>query len=191
MAPEEKRRRREEEPPPPPPKSFWRSVPFLAAFSSGVILLGMLVFFFLLGSQGNPPGVQSNAKNSSSPEADENGNVLVIEDPDGVLTGALVRLDPFVVNLGSEKVFFNFEIFLELYDLEQPSDFDAYLPKIRHVVLLAANKKSVEQLLSYSGKERFRIELILEINKLLGNNAEVVDLYFSDYFIQEQSNSAA
>ena len=110
--------------------------------------------------------------------------VLYVEDQDGVLTGALYKMRPFVINLGSVDSFLLMSIQIEFFDFVLPEDLQSRLPALRDAVIRVASDRPPKRLLSRASKDRLRVELINEMNKSLGKENPIIDLYFLDFTIQ-------
>ncbi|MCB0324296.1 MAG: flagellar basal body-associated FliL family protein [Bdellovibrionales bacterium] len=110
--------------------------------------------------------------------------VVLIEDPDNVLTGGLLRLDPIVVNLGAADQFFHLGLVFEYYDFALPEHVERQIPKVRDAAIQVLSGKTAEELLSVDGKSTLREELIAAANESIKTDHEIVDVYFTRYYLQ-------
>ena len=111
--------------------------------------------------------------------------VVMIEDPDNVLTGAMIPLGSFVINLGRKNSFLKTTLIAECYEFEAGPLLYAKIPKFRDRVIDIASEKKPEELLTPTGKNRFRLDLIEAFNQgEEDESSKVVNVYFTDFVVQ-------
>jgi len=113
------------------------------------------------------------------------GGIQEVEDLDKVLSGAVLRLDDFIVNLNSENVFLKFRVALEFYDFELPPYIERKVPRIRDAILQVVTNKKPRDLLKPHGKDLLRAEILNSLSSILDEDDKVVDLYFMYFVVQE------
>lgn len=129
-------------------------------------------------------GVVAFLLSSSAPKKQVSLAPAEIEDPDGVLTGALLRLEPLTVNIESTTTFLQLSVVFEYFELYLPLESELHVPRLRDAMLRVLRTKKAEELLSDEGKENLRLELIGAANRALGAEDEIVDVYFEQYVLQ-------
>lgn len=159
-------------PPPPPPPGLSFKAKIAIILGSGVAVLLLLVVLAALGGEEEAPKVRT-------------AETILIEDPDHVLSGAILDLGNFTVNLGADNRFVTARLSAELFDFVPPPGIDKKVGAVRDVVISVLAKKNSEELLSLQGKEKLRLELLNEINERLKDEENpIVDIYYTDFFIQ-------
>jgi flagellar FliL protein len=83
---------------------------------------------------------------------------------------AFVPLDPFVVNLADRDIdrYAQVGITLELVDAKLGEQIKAFMPAIRHAVLMVLAEKTAAQLIDRSGKDRLARQVQRETSRVLG-----------------------
>ena len=119
-------------------------------------------------------------------------------------TGPLVELGPFIVNLGNvnERRYLRVGLSLDFQTRDpaftQASDnaratwVSSLKAKLKHkeaifkdVIVTTLSAKQAENLGSTTGKEELKAELTARLNRYMeGENAHVMDVYFTDFMIQ-------
>ncbi len=101
----------------------------------------------------------------------------------GDLPGAIIPLDPFIVNLQVKGSFLKTTIQLEFGEPAQPHTFENDLPKVRDSIIRLLSAKSAQDILSAEGKEKLREEVKEGVNNALGSE-DVVNVYFTEFIVQ-------
>ena len=146
------------------------------------IMAGAIVLLSVIGG-----AVFIYRAKSSVPVADvtvPQENVVMIEDPDNVLTGAVLSLGSFVVNLGSPDTFLKTKISVEFFDFELTPEMQSKMPGFRDAIIEVLGRKKAGELLTDTGKSRVRLELVDALNKIAGDSAKVVNVYFTEFVVQ-------
>jgi flagellar FliL protein len=83
---------------------------------------------------------------------------------------AFVPLDPFVVNLADRDIdrYAQVGITLELVDAKLGEQIKAFMPAIRHAVLMVLAEKTAAQLIDRSGKDKLARQVQRETSRVLG-----------------------
>jgi flagellar FliL protein len=144
-----------------------------------VLILGGTGAFFAMGggSKKNAEGEESEGDEEEG--ADEHG----AGGGHGALGGAIVPLDPFIVNLQVKGSFLKTVIQLEFSEPSPPHGMEGEMPRIRDGVIRVLSSKQAQDILSVDGKERLKEELKAAINGALGSE-EVVNVFFTEFIVQ-------
>jgi flagellar FliL protein len=142
-----------------------------------VVLIGGGVGAFL--ALGSKP--KEGAEGEDGGEGEEETETE--EAADGALPGAVVPLDPFIVNLLIKGSFLKTTIQLEFSEPEAPHSFEASIPKVRDAIIRILSSKEAKEILSAEGKEKLRGEVREGVNKTL-ESEDVVQVYFTEFIIQ-------
>jgi flagellar FliL protein len=113
-------------------------------------------------------------KKSAAEEGDEEGEhgapakTSVKHDPKAVPT--FVPLDPFVVNLADKEAerYAQIGMTLEISDAKLGDQIKAYMPAIRHAVLMVLADKTASALIDREGKVKLAREVQRETSRVLG-----------------------
>ncbi len=167
------RRKKEEEAnaQPGPSGVNWLMISFLIVLFLVCGALGAFFFF-------------SNSQETASEKKPQKTKIAYIEDPDGVLDGAVITLKPLTVNLLSTQTYLLLGVSLEFFDFSPPADVDRRIPPVQDAIVSLASRQSPERLLSEKGREAFRKEMLLAVNKALGGDNPVVEVYFTQFTVQ-------
>lgn len=167
----------EPEPEPPEPQTGSKRKIIWGSTGAALLLLGAVAYYVVVSRQ-------AAAEAEAAARAAEQPSVIYVEDPDNVLTGALLHLEPFTLNLGGTESFLKIELIVEYFELHLPEAVQTQRPKLRDAAIRVLSDKSPEELLSVDGKSTLRLELIDAFNKSLDAEEEIVDVYFTHFTIQ-------
>jgi flagellar FliL protein len=80
--------------------------------------------------------------------------------------GPMFELDTFIVNLLSEngRRYLKVKINLELSDEELTNELNSKMPVIRDIVIRVASSKTLEEISTEKGKEKFKDQVVSELN---------------------------
>lgn len=101
------------------------------------------------------------------------------------ISGVMVPLEPFLVNLSKSKGkrFLKVTLTLELSNPEVKMEVDENLKKILDSILILLSSKTFEQVISVQGKFRLKDEIITRVNRFLVLG-HIKNVYFSEFIIQ-------
>ncbi|HKK33476.1 MAG TPA: flagellar basal body-associated FliL family protein [Desulfomicrobiaceae bacterium] len=101
------------------------------------------------------------------------------------LTGSMVELDSFIVNILDEKGarYLKASITLDVDNEETVQEVIDRMPQIKDAVLLLVGNKSYNDLADLQGKLQLRVELISRLNEIL-KTGQVRKIYFTDFVVQ-------
>jgi flagellar FliL protein len=99
--------------------------------------------------------------------------------------GALVALDPFIVNLGDEDRarYLKATLQLEFYDTKVPEVFPSLVPQIRDLLITLFSSRTFAEVRTPDGKLQLREDAINRINRAL-NQDLVKAVYFTEFVVQ-------
>ncbi len=99
--------------------------------------------------------------------------------------GALVALDPFIVNLGDEDRarYLKATLQLEFYDTKVPEVFPSLVPQIRDLLITLFSSRTFAEVRTPEGKLQLREDAINRINRAL-NQDLVKAVYFTEFVVQ-------
>jgi flagellar protein FliL len=174
-----RRKRSGDEEKQPAEKRYWglSKKQLIGGASGGALFVVIIAAVIIIQVAGGQTGETSSANDVQ---------ITYLEDPDGVLSGAVMPLKPFVVNLLSEKTFLLLGMTLEFFDLEPPRYIDQRVPSIRDAIIKVVSAKKPEELLTLKGKEQLRRELIVAINKILDPENPVANIFFTRFTVQSE-----
>ena len=121
-------------------------------------------------------GAQFACSSEKEPESEP---VVEIEDPHGVLYGAFVALDPFVINLRGYN-YLKLGITIEFFDFEQPNA-QNLIPKIRDTIIEVISRKTPKKLDGVRDKNMLRQELLELLNEDEEQGYEIINIYFTEF----------
>lgn len=149
----------------PPPKSKKMLIIIIAA----VVVLALVgVGAMLMLKKKAHDGEEDEDADHAKP-----AKAAVKHDPKAVPT--FVPLDPFVVNLADKEAerYAQIGVTLEIGDAKLGDQIKAFMPAIRHAVLMVLADKTASQLIDRAGKEKLARQIQRETSRVLG--AEVDD----------------
>lgn len=146
----------------PPPKSKKTLVIIIAA----VVVLALVGVGAMLMLKKKPAEGEGEDEEQGKPAAS------VKHDPKAVPT--FVPLDAFVVNLADKDVerYAQIGMTLEIGDAKLGDQIKAYMPAIRHAVLMVLADKTAAQLIDREGKLKLAREVQRETSRVLGAEIE-------------------
>lgn len=99
--------------------------------------------------------------------------------------GALIALDPFIVNLGDEDKarYLKTTLQLEFYDAKVPDVFPTLVPQIRDLLITLFSSRTFAEVRTSEGKAQLREDAINRINRAL-NKDLVKAVYFTEFVVQ-------
>lgn len=112
--------------------------------------------------------------------------IVEIEDPDNVLSGAVLRLPRNVLNLRTPNTYVYLKLSLEFYEFELPEDISSSITPINDAIIRIVSDKTSDQLISQEGREDLKKEIKQEINNILGENKRVSNIYYLEFMIKQE-----
>ena len=99
--------------------------------------------------------------------------------------GALLGLDPFVVNLADEdgSRYLKATIELEFFGTRVPNEVNARLPQVRDLLLTLFSSKLFADVRAVEGKAELREEIVNRVNHALRRDL-VKAVYFTEFVVQ-------
>lgn len=144
----------------PPPKSKKMLVIIIAA----VVVLALVGVGAMLMLKKKPAEVEED----EDAEPAKPAKAAVKHDPKAVPT--FVPLDTFVVNLADKESerYAQVGVTLEIGDAKLGDQIKAFMPAIRHAVLMVLADKTAAQLIDRAGKEKLARQIQRETSRVLG-----------------------
>ncbi len=157
------------------PASISKKQLILLAGSLFIALSGVssVVFYFLFSGDGK----------KESATAPDRVQVLEIEDPDEILSGAVLSLEPFIINLKGNSGILHLVVSLEFYDFNLPSDIEARTPALRDYIITKASDRYARDLL-VNGSEKLKEVLLEEINERVSGDNPITNVYIEHLLIR-------
>ena len=151
---------------PPPPKGKKKLIIIIAAVVLVLVLGGVGAMLMLKKKPVEAEGDDEVAVDAKPAKA------AVKHDPKAVPMFA--PLEPFVVNLADRDAdrYAQVGITLEIGDAKLGDQIKAFMPAIRHAVLMVLADKTAAQLIDRAGKEKFAKQVQRETSRVLGAEIE-------------------
>lgn len=150
-----------------------------------VVLLAVAggAFFMLKGSKKPADGEADDAATDESTDAGEGKGGEGGKEGKGGLSGSIIPLDTFIVNLQVKGSFLKTTIQLEFGEPGQPHTLESDMPKVRDAIIRIMSGKTAQDILSVEGKEKLREEVKDGVNNAMGSE-DVVNVYFTEFIVQ-------
>jgi flagellar FliL protein len=158
----------------------------VVAFLVLLLLIGGIVMFIFSGGDeevvNNKQVIQSEA---SVNEDTQNQPTKSYRSKSSLTVGPMFELDTFIVNLLSEngRRYLKVKINLELSDEELTNELNSKMPVIRDIVIRVASSKTLEEISTEKGKEKFKDQVVSELNFSL-KDGKIKNVFFTDFVIQ-------
>ncbi len=120
----------------------------------GLVFLCVLIFFLF----------RSDEKPEVVARTEVSVPVVDVVDPDEVLTGALMHLDPIVVNLRNNSGYIKFAADIEYFDFALPYDEALHRIRAHDILIKVLSGKTPDDLLSVESKIALRKEMVESLN---------------------------
>lgn len=152
----------------PPPKKKKRKLLIILLVLLVLGAGGGAAWYFLSGN-GGKPGAQAEAPDTGPP--------------------LFTKLETFTVNLHSENAdqYLQVDFDLKVSDEKVIEEVKTHVPEIRNAILLLLSNQNVAELSTLAGKERLRLEIASQINKIIRAKPPkhgVIGVYFTSFVIQ-------
>ena len=100
--------------------------------------------------------------------------------------GAFSRLEPFTVNLSEMETFLQVVVTLKTAAPDADARIKAYMPIIRHQMIVLLSGKSGVALKTTEGKEKLMEEGLAAVNKVISRSDKdgVSEMFFESFIIQ-------
>ncbi|MCB2184861.1 MAG: flagellar basal body-associated FliL family protein [Deltaproteobacteria bacterium] len=151
-------------------------------------------WFFLSSPSSETPAAKEQAQGDKATPAGEAGKEGAAEGeaageaggPKAQDVGAIIKLEPFVVNLADPtgKRYLKLSLAVDAKDEAMKAQIDARMPQIRDSILLLLTSKSYADISSVAGKIRLRNEVLQIFNRALKGHGAVHAVYFMEFVIQ-------
>ncbi len=154
----------------------------VGAFLAVLLLIGGILAYVLLSGSGETPEGEAQVTNSENPDTKQ---IATARRKSSINVGPMFELDTFIVNLLSEngRRYLKVKINLELSDEALQEEINKKIPVIRDIVIKIASSKTLEEISTEKGKEKFKDQIVGEINQNL-QDGKINNVYFTDFVIQ-------
>lgn len=142
----------------------------------GVLLMGAIgVAAYMMGKSNTP---------AAEPQA-QTGAAAVTPNGTKVLSGLMVEVEPFIVNIldGQGTRYLKAAITLEVDSDAAVQESTDRMPQIRDAVLLLISNKTFGEMSDLQGKLQLRAELMSKINSFF-RKGKVQKIYFTEFVVQ-------
>jgi flagellar FliL protein len=149
-----------------------------------LVLIGAGAFFMMSGGKKAAEGEgEEGAEEAEAPAEGHGEGGKEGGHGGGALSGSIVPLDTFIVNLQVKGSFLKTTIQLEFGEPGQPHTLESDMPKVRDAVIRIMSGKTAQEILSVEGKEKLREEVKDGVNNAMGSE-DVVNVYFTEFIVQ-------
>lgn len=151
----------------------------LGIIVAAVLILGGGGFFFMKGMGGG------SADEAHATESGSHGGGGEGHGARAASSGALVDLDPFIVNLqdNSGTRYLKLNVNLELTSDSSDYELDELKPQIRDSLIILLSSKSYSDIGTVEGKYQLRDEIVARVNQFL-SKGKVKTAFFTEFVIQ-------
>jgi flagellar basal body-associated protein FliL len=111
--------------------------------------------------------------------------IVELKDPDDILEGAVLRMDPFVLNLKDNSGILRLKVTLVFYEFELPKSLSSLMPMYRDRIITTASSYNANDLLKPKNRNKFKTKLIEELNSGRSDEERIVDIYLEEFNIRE------
>jgi len=156
---------------------------FIIGIIAFLIIIGAVLFFVLSGDE---EGVETDVVSSDSTSSVENQQQQSsVRRSNSLEVGFMFELDTFIVNLLSEngRRYLKIKVNLELEDEDLAEEVTLKTPVIRDIVIRIASSKTLEEISTEKGKDKFKDQVLQEINSRM-KDGRIQNIYFTDFVIQ-------
>ncbi|MBF0465348.1 MAG: flagellar basal body-associated FliL family protein [Nitrospirae bacterium] len=98
-------------------------------------------------------------------------------------TGAIVPLEPFVVNLVDPGRYMKITVQIEIPDKKMEAAMKEKLPVLRDAIIILLSSKNLESISGPDGKLMLKDEMLARVNQALGEDL-ITNIYFTDFVVQ-------
>lgn len=162
-----------------------KSPMMLIIIIAAVVLLlggGAAGYFFFMTDDAPPAAQEGQAEGGAEGQAGQEGEGAKKAEKGG----AVVKLDPFIVNLADPtgKRYLKLSLAVDTTDEKTQQELEGRMPQIRDSILLLLTSKSYADISSVAGKIRLRNEVLQIINRALKGVGDIHAVYFTEFVIQ-------
>lgn len=151
-----------------------------------LVLIIIIVVVVLLVLVGGGIGLFF-ALSGGGDDAEEDPELAAEEEleelPFGELSGAVLPLEPFIVNLKVKGNFLKASLQLQFIDPELPPTIENDIPKVRDAIIAILSSRSAKEILTEEGKNDLKDEIVERVNDALGLE-DIEGVYFTEFIVQ-------
>jgi len=154
----------------------------VAGFLVLLLVIGGIIAFILSGGEEERPQINSQTSTSNP---DDSQQTKTYRRKSSLTVGPMLEMDTFIVNLLSEngRRYLKVKVNLELEDEELQEEIATKIPVLRDIIIRIASSKTLEEISTEKGKEKFKDQIVSEINYNL-KDGKINNVFFTDFVIQ-------
>jgi flagellar FliL protein len=157
----------------------------IAGFVVLLLIIGGILAFILSGGDEEQQQVATNNQ-ATQVSAEEGGQpTKTYRRKTSLTVGPMMELDTFIVNLLSEngRRYLKVKVNLEMEDQELQNEINTKIPVLRDIIIRIASSKTLAEISTEKGKEKFKDQIVSEINANL-KDGKIKNVFFTDFVIQ-------
>lgn len=146
-----------------------------------LLVIGGILAFILAGGSEEQPDMTTQVSNENSDQQQR----VTSRRKSSLNVGPMLEMDTFIVNLLSEngRRYLKVKVNLELEDEELQEEVNTKIPVLRDIIIRISSSKTLEEVSTEKGKEKFKDQIVTEINQNL-KDGKVNNVFFTDFVIQ-------
>jgi flagellar FliL protein len=144
-----------------------------------LVIGGVLAFILSGGSEEQPdPAIEQSVEEGTQQKS-------TYRRKSSLTVGPMLEMETFIVNLLSEngRRYLKVRVNLELEDEELQEEVNTKIPVLRDIIIRIASSKTLEEISTEKGKEKFKDQIVSEINHNL-QDGKINNVFFTDFVIQ-------
>ncbi|HMO17195.1 MAG TPA: flagellar basal body-associated FliL family protein [Oligoflexia bacterium] len=147
------------------------------------ILISSLIFLIIIFTLITVYFWSINKKNDTQLHDENKLTVIEVDDPDEVLEGAVMPLEPFVINLKSNTGILYLKVAVQFYDTVPNEETLGRIPAVRDFIIETSSGFSAEELLR-KGPESLRLAIQQGINQRLPEEDQAHNVFIEQFLIR-------
>jgi len=157
----------------------------IAGFLVVLLVIGGILAFILSGGDEEQQQQGSSVQNESNSNNQDGQSTKTYRRKSSLTVGPMMEMDTFIVNLLSEngRRYLKVKVNLELEDEELQEEIGTKIPVLRDVIIRIASSKTLAEISTEKGKEKFKDQIVSEININL-KDGKINNVFFTDFVIQ-------
>lgn len=185
MAEEVEKEENGEEETKPEPKKSNMMVIIIAGFVVLLILMGGVIAFILSGGDEEPEVKEAGQEQVGYQNNGEGAPTKSYRRKTSLTVGPMLEMEQFIVNLLSEngRRYLKVRVNLELEDEELLEEINTKIPVLRDIIIRIASSKTLEEISTEKGKDKFKDQIVTEVNQNL-KDGKINNVFFTDFVIQ-------
>ena len=156
----------------------------VGGFVAMLLIFGGIIAFILSGDDEDSQRGQT-ASSSTENGGEQQQQTKTYRRKSSLTVGPMLEMETFIVNLLSEngRRYLKVRVNLELEDEELKEEIGTKIPVLRDIIIRVASSKTLEEISTEKGKEKFKDQIVSEINYNL-KDGKINNIFFTDFVIQ-------